>query len=231
MINYNTGDVVKNWKIIEEIEPKVYEYQYGKTVQRLFLCKCITCEKIKTVSLRSLNAKKQYNSCLSCATKNTKSLIDYSNTQINHFYVIKKAYKNKHSNWVYKCLCDCGNIIYKSTNLLKHPSTACKCYVNTTKDAKDRQNIVYKIKKDIFIRDNYTCQNCNKYGGKLNAHHIFSFSTYKNLRKNKYNLITLCESCHKKIHTKYGNTVTLSMLEDFLQAPYKYRDELIKYCS
>jgi len=59
-----------------------------------------------------------------------------------------------------------------------------------------------KWRRKIFKRDNYTCQACNGVGGKLNAHHLKSFSQYKDLRFKLDNGITLCESCHKNIHKK-----------------------------
>jgi len=68
---------------------------------------------------------------------------------------------------------------------------------------------------DIFIRDKHTCQVCHQKGGDLNAHHITPFAdiinnhnitTYKQALKckplwNIDNGITLCESCHKWVHT------------------------------
>lgn len=68
----------------------------------------------------------------------------------------------------------------------------------------------------IFNRDSFTCCSCGKIGGYLEAHHLISV---KNLIK-KYkptslndilfidafwdisNGVTLCKTCHKKIHTK-----------------------------
>lgn len=64
---------------------------------------------------------------------------------------------------------------------------------------------------DIFERDNYTCQDCSKRGGKLNAHHVISFSQM--VRKNEIDTLekgiqceelwninngqTLCVDCHR----------------------------------
>ncbi len=63
----------------------------------------------------------------------------------------------------------------------------------------------------VYTRDNYTCVACHKVGGKLNAHHIKSFS--KILEENNItsvveaqlcgelwdvsNGVTLCKDCHK----------------------------------
>ncbi|KKQ97136.1 MAG: HNH endonuclease domain protein [Candidatus Woesebacteria bacterium GW2011_GWB1_39_12] len=65
---------------------------------------------------------------------------------------------------------------------------------------------------DVFTRDNFTCQECGKRGGDLEAHHLKSFSKIINENKigklkdalncselwNINNGQTLCKSCHKK---------------------------------
>ncbi|MFW6173604.1 MAG: HNH endonuclease, partial [Elusimicrobiota bacterium] len=74
-----------------------------------------------------------------------------------------------------------------------------------------------KWRKEIFKRDNYTCQDCEKRGGYLEVHHIkrvykiFEENNIKNFKEalnckelwNKDNGITLCKECHTK--TKNGN--------------------------
>lgn len=60
-----------------------------------------------------------------------------------------------------------------------------------------------KIVRKIFERDNFTCDCCNKYGGKLNAHHLESFSSNPDLRLEFSNIITLCEPCHLQFHVEY----------------------------
>lgn len=67
---------------------------------------------------------------------------------------------------------------------------------------------------DIFHRDNYSCQACND-GGRIVAHHIIEFEkiikrhdikTIKDAKKcktlwNIKNGMTLCEDCHKFVHS------------------------------
>jgi hypothetical protein len=52
-------------------------------------------------------------------------------------------------------------------------------------------------RRGVFIRDSFTCAECNNVGGRLEAHHIKSFSKYPELRFATDNGITLCKDCHK----------------------------------
>ena len=63
--------------------------------------------------------------------------------------------------------------------------------------------------RDVFKRDNYTCQCCGKHGGTLNAHHINNYSSNPELRTDINNGISLCEECHlnsypNSFHKIYG---------------------------
>ena len=64
----------------------------------------------------------------------------------------------------------------------------------------DRRSSKYKDwKKQVLIRDNYTCKGC---GSKENlvVHHIEKFSQNKQLRFDINNGITLCQKCHREVH-------------------------------
>lgn len=58
-----------------------------------------------------------------------------------------------------------------------------------------------KIIKKIYKRDNWNCQICGNHGGLLNCHHI----DQNPLNNSLNNLITLCPTCHAKIHGRGGD--------------------------
>ena len=57
----------------------------------------------------------------------------------------------------------------------------------------------FNVREYVLFRDNHTCQLCKRKNKILNVHHIESRKTGSN---SPDNLITLCEDCHKKIHSK-----------------------------
>lgn len=66
--------------------------------------------------------------------------------------------------------------------------------------------VEYKIwRLSVFERDEFTCQDCGQRGGKLNAHHILYWSDFPEYRYEVWNGVTLCVSCHRKIHFKTSN--------------------------
>jgi len=58
-----------------------------------------------------------------------------------------------------------------------------------------------------FKRDDYTCRDCGQRGGKLNAHHIWPFQSYPQLKFEVSNLLTLCKRCHDAFHKAAGGHV------------------------
>ena len=72
------------------------------------------------------------------------------------------------------------------------------------KNKLDREKPEYKLwRKNVFERDNYTCQECGARSEKnksvyLEAHHIKPYATHPELRLELSNGITLCKPCHYK---------------------------------
>jgi len=73
----------------------------------------------------------------------------------------------------------------------------------TPKNQRERSSGEYAAwRKDVFTRDNYTCQHCGQRGGSLNAHHIQPWAKYPDKRYAVENGITLCAACHKAEHKR-----------------------------
>ena len=132
--------------------------------------------------------------------------------------------------YCYRCLIKncawCGNpFISKNRHInQKYCSIACKeavkigkpTYPNITGKRGSKPRTYHLTKREkygnifdrdwrikIFERDNYTCQECNNRGGRLQAHHIKSYREYPELRHDLDNGETLCIDCHKQTDT-YG---------------------------
>jgi 5-methylcytosine-specific restriction endonuclease McrA len=68
-----------------------------------------------------------------------------------------------------------------------------------------------QFRKKILRRDKYLCRECNRYGkttGANTVHHCIPVSEDPELKYNSNNLISLCESCHEKMHDKFDNSLT-----------------------
>lgn len=57
-------------------------------------------------------------------------------------------------------------------------------------------------RKGVFERDSYTCQHCFVSGVVLNAHHIKEWAKFPQHCYDLDNGITLCYSCHRKVHKR-----------------------------
>lgn len=66
---------------------------------------------------------------------------------------------------------------------------------------------VAEWRAEVFKRDGYTCQQCEKRGGKLHAHHIRKWSDSFRGRLLLANGITLCVDCHAEKHPEMANLI------------------------
>lgn len=79
-----------------------------------------------------------------------------------------------------------------------------------------------KWRRDVFSRDEYTCQCCGEIGRVLNAHHIESFARNTELRTDINNGITLCQSCHKEYHANFlRNDADEVTFKEFMYGEYR----------
>lgn len=68
------------------------------------------------------------------------------------------------------------------------------------------------LRKRILRRDKYLCQNCKRYGRRVEAttvHHIYPLSEYDEYKYCAWNLISLCSACHNKMHDRDSDRLTI----------------------
>ena len=64
-----------------------------------------------------------------------------------------------------------------------------------------------KKREQILRRDKYLCQDCKRYGRRVDAtevHHIKHVDEYPELAFESSNLVSLCAACHNKRHPEKG---------------------------
>lgn len=70
----------------------------------------------------------------------------------------------------------------------------------------------WKVKrKRILKRDGYLCQDCIRYGKRVDAttaHHIYPAEEYPEYAWCDWNLISLCSKSHDKMHDRINNVLT-----------------------
>lgn len=142
-----------------------------------------------------------------------------------------------------KCSCSfCGKVLYRTPNYINsriniYCSQECKAdwqskflsgennpNYNPTISPADREigrnfdGYAY-WRREVFKRDNYTCQCCgDDKGGNINAHHKDGYHWAKDRRVEIDNGVTLCEICHNKFHSIYGNRFnTEAQFNNFLK--------------
>lgn len=79
----------------------------------------------------------------------------------------------------------------------------------------DRRSFSYvNWRRQVFERDNYTCQDCSdSKGGNLEAHHLKEYSQFPELRYEVGNGLTLCKTCHEKRHFKRNSTRNIKKIK------------------
>ena len=163
---------------------------------------CVVCNVEFYVPLWEDTRNKKYGKRIFCSTKCHDKFRDLGVTEKNCSFCNKK-------------------IVIKNYILKRRPNSenfcSKKCHVEYQKTLVENKNLKYKgitseegrLRKiedyrewrtSIYKRDNYTCQRCFSFGGKLNAHHILYFKKFPIFRFDIDNGITLCKNCHKYIH-------------------------------
>lgn len=69
-----------------------------------------------------------------------------------------------------------------------------------------------KKRLEIFKRDNWTCQSCNRTDLTLHIHHLFYLPGCDPWDYRDSHLVTYCENCHNSEHL-IGNQINESLIE------------------
>lgn len=98
------------------------------------------------------------------------------------------------------CSLVCRDLAYRE---LKGPSNPNWQGGKGTEHQRIRQTAAYaEWRHAVYVRDDYTCQECGARGVRLHAHHIKPFAGNPTLRTDVTNGVTLCLECHGKKHNK-----------------------------
>lgn len=162
--------------------------------------------------------------CNKCFTK-FRDILPYEEVK-NRVESLKKGYKLLSKTYEgkkkpIKIQCDLGHV-YETTISVVNLGSKCpvchKLYGNrgetnpnynphlTDEERIENRDTLKNIKwrEKVYERDNYTCQKCGEYGGRLNAHHLNGYHWDKKNRFNINNGVTLCVDCHKEYHLIFG---------------------------
>ena len=187
------------------------EYINSKTLMK-YKCSCRNISKI------SFGSFKNGNRCKKCGIKKRSEKRKFSFNCVKQYFkdqsceLIEKRYISYNIKMKYKC--SCGNISKISFGSFKNGVRCMKCAslkrsginsnlynFNLTDEERKEKRWTSEYKrwaKNIYKQNNYTCQKCSQRGGKLNAHHIESWNSNKELRLEESNGITFC-----KKHERY----------------------------
>ena len=179
----------------------------------LWECKCDCGEYTNIISSSLMSGD-----TTSCGCAYVKGLLGQ---RFGKLVVMDYTKKRSRGSVVWKCKCDCGE--YKdidSRKLTSGGTKSCGClsqgvgHPNYNPNLTDEERLKSRYRmsdgdfrswaNSIKDRDNYTCQICNKHGGKLNAHHLNGWNAFPEQRFDVDNGVTLCTDCHKDFHSEYG---------------------------
>ena len=122
------GKFFGEWEVLEKAPSK------NKKVMWLCKCSCGTIKEVRSEHLRSgastscgcIQKQKAAAACKEVGKTNKK---DWINKRVDFLTVIQETpNRSQNGSIIWKCLCDCGNIVYKSSSdLAQHKSCHCGC--------------------------------------------------------------------------------------------------------
>jgi hypothetical protein len=205
-------------------------------VKWLCQCSCGSETQVLTTNLR--NGNTQSCGCLQRERSSGACLIDLTGHRFGRLLVIRRSTRTaRRTMWI--CECRCGKEAEVSTQSLRNAGTkSCGCLTSEsasrrsgpnnpnwrpdlTEEERARKRNPHKNKLwrvAVYERDDFTCQICFQRGGKIEAHHLNSYSAFPDQRFDVDNGTTLCKGCHRRFHNKYGRrNNTVAQFQEFLE--------------
>lgn len=229
----------KIWSAKNTIDSKIITYKCSKTLW----WKC-PCGKHEDFERKCSTATNYEYRCPKCSRKNRKNN-RFKDLTGQKFYMLTPICVDKNKSeeagktyWL--CKCDCGNSELKSIyyhHIVSGATRSCGCLEHPSGEQNGnwkggltperqlaRSNGLYSNwRKEVYEKDWYTCQCCGRSKNiEKQAHHIYSFSEYDDLRYDIDNGITMCKECHYttesgSFHNTYGTTNnTPEQLEEYI---------------
>ncbi len=154
---------------------------------------------------------------------------DLAGTRFGRLMVLEFCDQDLQKRFMWRCLCDCGNEkIIRSRHLTSGQIRSCGCLMressvvngkvgakkhsgskshlykaDLTQERREKTRNLVQLRewvKQVFERDNHTCDLCKRRGKGMHAHHLNCWPDYPDERFLLANGITLCKSCHKNFH-------------------------------
>lgn len=201
----------------------VLEFSH-KTNKEYFKCLCECgnyCLQSRSELLSEIKVENSVRSC-GCSRKeaNANRILDISGQVFGRLKAL--TLDPNEQKWL--CICDCGKEVFVRIAALRNGNTtSCGCKRAETCGSQllERHELrraslgiskedfsenytqrmeFLSLSKEILKRDEYTCAWCSQIGGDLNVHHLDFWSKAPDKRFDTLNLVTLCKSCHFKIH-------------------------------
>lgn len=172
-----------------------------KSSHKKFVRVCDECGKVDVIEFRRYNISEHPNLCVACVIKGEKITLGCKQCGKEFDVSINRKDTAKF------CSPKCMNK-WRAENLVgeNHP----KWNPDITDEKRVSGRFIHGYKqwrKDVYKRDNYTCQVCGDSSIKnLITHHIESYYNNPELRTELSNGITMCECCHRNFHRLYGLT-------------------------
>ena len=147
------------------------------------------------------------------------------------YTLLSDEYESALKKLKYKC--KNNHISYITFNKLQQGCGCRKCYnlrntgenhFNYNSNLSDEDRLLnrdyseyHKWRLDVYKKDNYKCVICGS-NKSINAHHLYNYADYPELRTDVLNGAVLCHLCHSEYHSIYGKkNNTREQFNEFLK--------------